>query len=261
VEKYLNAATKLVLPVHIYGLAADMTKIEELCAEFDTFILEDAAEALGVIHNQKKCGSFGTASIFSFYANKVVTGGEGGAVCTNNYDLAEKIRSLRNLNFVPGQRFVNENLGYNLRLGGLSSALINSQLDRLDDLNSIKIKQAMKYINNLKDHPWVEFAPEKYNGSTNTYWVFPVVLNENCPFSASEMQLILEEKGVQTRRFFCPMHLQPLTQKYNINFDGHLPVSTRIWERGIYLPSGLGITDKEIDTVSEKLWKIQRESV
>jgi len=260
-EKYINTATKLVLPVHIYGLAADMTKIEELCSKFDTFILEDAAEALGVLHNEKKCGSFGMASIFSFYANKVVTGGEGGAVCTNNYELAEKIKSLRNLNFVPGQRFVSEELGYNLRLGGLSAALINSQLDRLDSLNTIKINQAMKYINNLKDHPWLEFAPKHYNGTKNTYWVFPVILNENCPFNASQMQLILERNGVQTRRFFCPMHLQPLRQKYNINFDGKLPVATRIWQRGIYLPSGLGITDHEIDTVSEKLWKIHLESV
>ena len=261
IEKYLNFKTKLVLPVHIYGLAADVSKIKSICEGRETFILEDAAEALGVIHNGKKCGSIGDASIFSFYSNKIVTGGEGGAFCTNDYNLAEKVRSLKNLNFIPGQRFVSDKLGYNLRLGGLNSALINSQLNRLDESILRKIHLAKRYIRNLDQHPWLSFAPENYNGTMNTFWIFPVLLNENSPLNAHEMQIALENKGVQTRRFFCPMHLQPLSKRYGLVFEGNLPVATHLWKRGIYLPSGLGISEAEIDTVCEKIWEITYESI
>jgi perosamine synthetase len=261
IKQYLRSSTKVVLPVHIYGLAANLSKIKEISAEFGTFILEDAAEALGVLHHGQSCGSLGNASILSFYANKIVTGGEGGAFCTNDYELAQKVKSLRNLNFLPGQRFVSGDLGYNSRLGGLSAALINSQLNRLDGLIDRKISLAKRYMENLFGHPWLDFAPETHNGTKNTYWVFPILLNNNCPFGAAEMQHLLESKRIQTRRFFCPMHLQPLTNKFDINFEGTLPVATRLWERGIYLPSGLGITESEIDTVSEILWGLTNESL
>lgn len=250
--------TKLIIPVHIYGLAAEVEKIREITADADAFILEDAAEALGVTVGHKQCGSLGDASIFSFYANKVVTGGEGGAFCTNDDSLANRVRALRNLNFVPNQRFVSERLGYNQRLSGLSAALIHSQLQRLDQLNKRKIELAKRYLANLSGHPWLSFAPISHNGVTNTFWVFPVLLNESSPYNAEEFQRILQEKGVQTRRFFCPMHLQPLANKYNFVVNGTFPIAENLWLRGVYLPSGLGITEFEIDQVSEILWEISK---
>ena len=254
----LTKGTKLIIPVHIYGLAADIAKIKNFTINTDTFILEDAAEALGVSVEGKQCGSLGDASIFSFYANKVVTGGEGGAFCTDDKKLADRVRALKNLNFIPNQRFVSENLGYNQRLGGLSAALIHSQLQRLDDLNKQKIEQAKRYLTNLAGHPWITFAPISHNGVTNTFWVFPILLNEFSPFDAEQMQKILHEKEVQTRRFFCPMHLQPLASKFGIVANGNFPVAENLWFRGIYLPSGLGITEAEIDQVSEIMWEISK---
>ena len=258
-EKLANLVTKntkLIIPVHIYGLAADMSPIVEAAKASNAFILEDAAEALGVKYQGRECGSIGDASVFSFYANKVVTGGEGGAFCTDDTELANRIRALRNLNFVPGKRFVSEKLGYNQRLGGLSAALIHSQLLRLDDLNNRKVELAKRYLNNLKGHPWLSFAPLSYKGTTNTFWVFPVLLTESSPFNAEGLQEVLLAKGIQTRRFFCPMHIQPLAKKYGINPTTNFPIAENLWNRGLYLPSGLGITENEIDIVSETLWEI-----
>jgi perosamine synthetase len=254
----LTKNTKIIIPVHIYGLAADIEKIRVLTVNTDTFILEDAAEALGVTVKGKQCGSLGDASIFSFYANKVVTGGEGGAFCTDDKKLADRVRALRNLNFIPNQRFVSENLGYNQRLGGLSAALIHSQLQRLDELNKRKIELAKRYLSNLAGHPWISFAPVSHDGVENTFWVFPILLNESSPYDAEQMQKLLEEKGVQTRRFFCPMHLQPLASKFGLVASGTFPVAENLWFRGIYLPSGLGITEVEIDQVSEIMWEISK---
>jgi perosamine synthetase len=255
-EDVVTRNTKLILPVHIYGLAADITSIKELAADTNAFILEDAAEALGVKFEDRQCGSLGDASIFSFYANKVVTGGEGGAFCTDNTQLANRVRDLRNLNFVPGKRFVSEELGYNQRLGGLSAALIHSQLSRLEELNFRKIELANRYLSNLKGHPWFSFAPTAYKGTTNTFWVFPILLNDVSPMNAEKFQEILLARGIQTRRFFCPMHLQPLASKYDMKTDHQFPVADNLWDRGIYLPSGLGITEDEIDIVSDQLWDL-----
>ena len=257
-EVLITKNTKLIIPVHIYGLAADITAIKDAAKDSNAFILEDAAEALGVVYEDRQCGSLGDASIFSFYANKVVTGGEGGAFCTDDSQLADRVRALRNLNFVPGKRFVSEGLGYNQRIGGLSAALIHSQLLRLDELNNHKIELAMRYLRNLEGHPWLTFAPLSYKGTTNTFWVFPILLNESSPLDAGKLQEKLLECGIQTRRFFCPMHLQPLAEKYGMKGSNNFPIANNLWDRGIYLPSGLGITEDEIDRVSEVVWALTK---
>jgi perosamine synthetase len=250
----ISKKTKLVLPVHIYGLPVDMDPIMEKVKDSQTFVLEDAAEALGVDYKGQHCGAIGDAGVFSFYANKVVTGGEGGAVATNNKHFAERLRYFRNLCFNPKQRFVHEDLGWNSRLAGLPASLILSQLKRLDRLIEQKISLAEKYLSGLEGHPWLEFHPSATSFSKNTYWVFGVVLNDASPFNAEELQQKLRTVGVDTRRFFCPMHLQPLAKKYSVSMFGDMTVAERIWERGIYLPSGLGNTPDEIDRVIEAMW-------
>lgn len=248
--------TRLVLPVHIYGLPVDMDPIMEKVQDSQTFVLEDAAEALGVKYKGQHCGAIGNAGVFSFYANKVVTGGEGGAVATNDTEFAERVRYFRNLCFNPNQRFVHEDLGWNARLAGLPAALISSQLKRLDGLIDKKIAIGERYLSGLDGHPWIEFHPSSTTFSKNTYWVFGVVLNGDSPFDAEGLQRVLREIGIDTRRFFCPIHLQPLASRYSISTFGDMTVAERLWTRGIYLPSGLGNTFDEIDRVIEALWKL-----
>lgn len=252
----MSPKTRLVLPVHIYGLPTDMEPIMEKAGTTETFVLEDAAEALGVDYKSQHCGSIGDAGIFSFYANKIVTGGEGGAVATNDSNFADRVRYFRNLCFNPKQRFVHEDLGWNARLPGLSAALISSQLRRLDTLIAQKIRIAERYLEGLKGHPWFDFHPQTTSYSKNIYWVFGVVLKDDAPFDAEGIQQELRQLGVDTRRFFCPLHLQPLAKDYSITQYGEMPVSERLWNRGFYLPSGLGNTDEEFEKVIEVMWKI-----
>jgi perosamine synthetase len=254
----IKPSTKLVLPVHIFGLSADMDPILKVTKELETFVLEDAAEALGVNYKDKPCGSIGDAAVFSFYANKIITGGEGGAITTNNKELTLKLKSLKNLAHTE-ERFMHETLGWNSRMSGLSAALINSQLNRLDKLLEIKKSMALQYLQGLKDHPWFTFMPDKVSYSTNAYWVFPIILNSESPYDAKQLQMLLRNNGVDSRRFFCPMHLQPFISKYDVIFKSENKISNNLWKRGLYLPSGLGNTTDEIFKVIELLWKFLNE--
>lgn len=252
----MSENTKLVVPVHIYGLSVDMDPIIEKSLVTGTHILEDAAEALGVTYKGKACGTFGILGTFSFFANKVVTGGEGGAIITNDYLLAEKIRKLKNLNHSDEERFVHKELGWNARLPGLSAALINSQLQRLEELVKTKKSKAQVYLDGLMGHPWFDFQPASTQHSENAFWVFGILLNEQSPFNAKELQNILRERGVDTRRFFCPMHLQPVFSNLFSGSKGAFPVAEQLWLKGLYLPSGIGTTDNEISQVIETLWEL-----
>jgi perosamine synthetase len=154
---------------------------------------------------------------------------------------------------------VSRELGWNSRIHGLSAALIYSQLQRLDALIKRKHEIASTYLAGLSGHPWFDFQSQATSFSQNTYWVFGVVLNESSPYSASKFQTLLRENGIDSRRFFCPMHLQPVLSGYNFEMASDMKVSEMLWDRGIYLPSGLGITNQEQNQIIEKLWELLSE--
>mgnify|MGYP001191211010 CR=1 FL=1 len=133
VEEKITEHTKAILVVHIFGLPVDIDPILELAQKKNIKIIEDAAEMLGQTYNEKPCGSFGDISTFSFYPNKLVTTGEGGMIVTNDKQLADDCRSLRNLCFQPKKRFVHERLGWNYRMTNIQAALGLAQLERLDE--------------------------------------------------------------------------------------------------------------------------------
>ena len=251
----LDSRTKLVLPVHIYGYPLDLTSRVRRSRETGTKILEDAAESFGSKIRDRAIGTFGDVGIYSFYANKVVTGGEGGAIVTRDSKVATTARRLRNLNF-SSVRFVHQGIGWNARLNSMSAALIKSQLGRLDKLIGNKRNIGERYKEGLKDHPWF-IHPANSNGSfLNSFWVYGIVLNSDSKYDAAQMQELLERKyQIQTRRFFCPIHLQPFIKNYDVSYS-NLQVSEWLWNRGFYLPSGLGNTADEIDRVIEILWKL-----
>ena len=251
----IRSDTKLILPVHIYGLPVDLDPILSAAKKFETVVIEDSAEALGVDYKNNPCGSFGYASTFSFYANKIVTGGEGGAITTNDINLSKKLKKMRSLSH-SNERFVHEDLGWNSRIHGLSAALIISQLKRLEILKSQKRKIAQQYLQGLEGHPWITFMPKEMRYSENLYWVFPILLNSESNLDAPRLQSRLMELGIETRRFFCPMNLQPIIKSSNVVLNSNYNVSENLWKNGIYLPSGLGTTKNEIEYCIEKLWDL-----
>jgi perosamine synthetase len=253
----ITSNTKMVMPVHIYGLPADMDPLLEKAGVHNVPIIEDAAEGMGVEYKGQKCGSMGYASVFSFYANKLITGGEGGVITTNDDELAFDLRKFRSLAH-EDERFVHSELGWNYRISGLSASLIASQLTQIDYFIERKLEIGRMYNVGLSGHPWITLSAERTEYAINRYWVYPILLSSSSPFNAKKLQLQLRELGVESRRFFCPMHLQPFGKKYN--FDDfsidQFPVSNNLWENGLYLPSGLGNTDEEIVSVIDKLWSL-----
>lgn len=252
----INSTTTAVFPVHIYGLPVDMDPILNAVDGTSTKVIEDAAEALGVEYKGRKVGSLGDASMFSFYANKIITGGEGGMISTNNSSIASQLRLDRTLNFRVGERFVSDELGWNSRIHGLSAALIYSQLKRLDDLVEAKKNIAARYLTGLAGHPWFTYQSEKTTYSENTFWVFGLLLNEEAPYDAESFQKLLRENGIESRRFFCPMHLQPVLKDYDFSVSSNMNISEKLWKSGVYIPSGLGTTESELDKVISTLWSL-----
>jgi perosamine synthetase len=153
VEAKITPRTRAIMPVHIYGLPVDMDPLLEIAARRGLAIVEDAAEMHGQTYRGRACGSFGAASVFSFYPNKHVTTGEGGMVLTDDDALAARLRSMRNLCFQPQRRFVHEELGWNLRMTNLQAALGVAQLERLDESLQIKRRMGARYTQLLKGTP------------------------------------------------------------------------------------------------------------
>ena len=252
--------TKIVIPTHIFGLASNTSELRKIIAgkNSETLVYEDAAESFGVrLKDGTFAGTNSDAATFSFYANKNVTGGEGGAITTNNDDLAIHLREIRNLGFSQnGPRFVNSQIGWNARIHGLSAALISSQIDRIEEIIDAKRTIGIEYLKALENHPWLTFQASNTPDSVNAYWVFSVLLNDECPHTPDLLAEMLKERKIETRRFFYPIDRQPvmIASKLLLNKEPQ-PNASHLWDRGLYLPSGLGNTREEMTFVCKTLWE------
>lgn len=254
IENKINDKTKAILVVHIYGLPVDMDPILALCSKYNLFLIEDAAEMHGQTYKNKLCGSFGDISIFSFYPNKHITTGEGGMIMCNNFELNERCKKLRNLAFEPsGRRFVHNEIGWNYRMTNIQAAIGLAQLERINDHVKRKREIGIRYLNNLKYIKGYELPLEKNEYAENIFWIFGLVANseKRCNDTVAE----LTKHQIGTRPFFWCMHKQPVFNRMNLFLNEKHPNAEKIATNGFYLPSGLGITDSEIDYVSEKLLK------
>lgn len=253
IEDKITSRTKAIMVVHIYGLPVDMDPVLEIANNFGLKIIEDAAEAHGLNYKKRVCGSFGDISTFSFYPNKLMTTGEGGMVVTDDDKLADKCRSLRNLCFQAEKRFVHKELGWNFRMTNIQAALGLAQLERLSEFIEKKRHMGRMYTALLSEISNIQLPLERTDYAENIYWVFGIVLNDDVPFDATETIKKLAERDIGSRPFFWPMHEQPVFEKMGLFKDKSFPESERIARRGFYIPSGLALTDFEIERVSEIL--------
>lgn len=245
IEAKLTAKTKAIMVVHIYGLPTNMAPVLELAAKYRLRIIEDAAEMHGQTYRGVPCGSFGDISIFSFYPNKHITTGEGGMVLTDDPQLAERCRSLRNLAHSAARRFVHEELGFNYRFTNLQAAIGLAQLERLDQAVAKKRRMGQFYNAQFDRIGELELPPSMMEYAENIYWVYGMVLADEVGVDAEEMMRRLAKLRVGTRPFFWGMHEQPVFRKMGLFSDEHYPVTERIARRGFYIPSGLGITEEQ----------------
>lgn len=259
IEAKITSKTKAVMIVHLYGLPVEADKILALAKKYDLKIIEDAAEMHGQTYNGKPCGSFGDISTFSFYPNKHVTTGEGGMLVTDDEELAERCRMLRNLCFRKDIRYVHDEISDNYRFTNLQAAVGLAQLERLDEF--VKRKRAMGkyYTEALQDIDGLTLPIATTEYAENIYWVYGVVLNRQIKIDNKTMQKLLAEEGIGSRTFFWCMHEQPVYQKQGL-FAGELyPNAEYLARKGFYIPSGLALTSEQMERVVAGIRKVMNE--
>lgn len=241
-----TARTKAVMAVHLYGNPADCEAIAE--AVPNLLLIEDAAEACGATRNGRKTGTFGIAGSFSFYANKVITTGEGGMIVTPNRELADRMRFLRGHAMSPDRRYYHPELGFNYRMTALQAAIGRSQLQRIETVLALKKKVASWYEERLSDIDEIVLHPGSSRDAEGVYWMYSILL----PDSAARDRVVesLAEDGIETRPFFLPMSTLPPFRQQSSKAR---PVSLQLSQRGMNLPSGPLLTEDEIDRICDSI--------
>lgn len=244
IEKQINAKTKAIIVVHFLGNPVNVNKIKYLKKKYNLIIIEDAAEAHGAKIKNKMIGNLGDISCFSFYANKILTSGEGGMVCTNNKNYLKKMNLLKNLGFSK-PRFVHKILGYNFRMSGIQAALGLSQLRDIEKIIKKKINIFNKYKEELKNLKLLEFSKEEKN-ARNVYWQIGIRVKNN---KKNKLVSYLRKNNVDTRNFFYSIRNQPCLKNIIPNKIPKTINSDTLWKEGIYLPSSHDLKNFEIKKI------------
>lgn len=253
IERKITSRTKAIMIVHIYGLPVDVDPILDIAKRYGLKVIEDAAEMHGQTYKGRPCGSFGDVSTFSFYPNKHITTGEGGMILTDDDELAETCRSLRNLCFQPKKRFIHERLGWNLRMTNLQAAIGLAQLERLDEFVERKRSMGKLYTNLLQDISGIQLPLAKTDYAENIYWVYGIVLHESLGITGDDMIRKLGSLGIGCRPFFYPMHKQPVLSKMISSKKEKYFISENLYKNGFYIPSGLKIENTQVEKISSEI--------
>jgi perosamine synthetase len=251
IEGLITPRTRAIIPVHLFGHPVDMDRLCQIARKHNLAVIEDCAESHGATCRDRMTGSFGEMGCFSFYANKVITTGEGGMIVTNNSKVAEKLKLLRNLAFTT-PRFRHEIAGYNFRMTGYQAAMGLVQCHKIEKVIEEKIRVAKNYDRLLKKVNGLQLPAPSTIGR-HVYWMYGVVVQPGFGISRNELQTHLREAGVDTRTFFCPMNLQPCLQEQPGYRRVHCPVAESLWQTGVYLPSSPKLTEQTIQRIAETI--------
>lgn len=256
IEDKITPKTKAIMIVHLYGLPVEVDPILALAKKYNLKVIEDAAEMHGQTYKEKPCGSFGDISIFSFYSNKHITTGEGGMVVTDDEELAERCKMLRNLCFRKDVRYVHDEISDNYRFTNLQAAVGLAQLERLDDFVEKKRQMGRYYTERLRDINGLILPIEKTEYADNIYWVYGLLLDKNIQTNNRAFQELLSKEGIGSRTFFWCMHEQPVYQKQGLFNNESYPNAEYLARKGFYIPSGLALTEEQMDKVVKKVIKV-----
>lgn len=256
IEAKITDKTKAIMIVHIYGLPVDIDPVLKLAKKYNLKVIEDAAEMHGQTYRGKPCGSFGDISTFSFYPNKHVTTGEGGMVVTDDEELAERCRLLRNLCFRKDVRYVHDEISDNYRFTNLQAAVGLAQLERLEEFVIRKRTMGRFYLEHLKNTKGIALPVESTDYADNIYWVFGIVLDDSIQATNQDIQRLLTEEGIGTRKFFWCIHEQPVYRNINMFQGEEYKNAERLARKGFYIPSGLALTEEQMGEVVDKVKKV-----
>jgi perosamine synthetase len=236
-----------------------MDALAQATAGHPALVVEDAAEAIGSEYKGRRCGALGDIACFSFFANKLITTGEGGMVVTSNPDLAERLRYFKNLCFPRSgpRRYFHEDIGFNYRMPSLLAAFGLGQLECVDTYLANRRGNAQAYDALLKGQRGITTPPEA-DYTRSSYWMYGILIEDDFGVSRDEVASALAAAKIETRTFFISMHRQPALAKYGCDVSGDYPVTDDLARKGLYLPSGSGLTQQQIERVVSTLLALRR---
>ncbi len=252
VARKITKRTRAVLAVHIYGHPVDVDPLRRLAIQHHLFLIEDAAEGLGALYKGRKVGTLGDIACFSFYANKLVTTGEGGMAVTNDKHLFLRIKTLADMAHHPKKRFLHTELGFTYRMTNMQAAVGLAYLEQIEKTIAKKKWEASLYNKLLSGLPYVSFQSAQ-PWADPVWWMYGVVINAQSPVSRAHLRQTLLTSGIDTREFFVPSHRQPALKKLGILSTGRFPVAEHLAKRGLYLPSGPNISERDIRSVVDHI--------
>lgn len=252
VERKLTKNTKAVIAMHTYGHMVDMEPLLRLCKTNGAALIEDAAEAHGAECNGRKAGTLADVGCFSFFANKIITTGEGGAVTTENDRIAENCRIVRDMAFSrdPSKKFLHERIGFNYRMTNMQAALGSSQLKRIEEFIEIRRRNARIYNEILAGRKGVLTPPEA-RWAKNVYWMYSILVTPEFGLTRDQLMMKLANYGIETRPFFVPIHQQPVFAK-NYKREEY-PNAQFLSQTGLNLPSGNTLTEDQVRYVASTI--------
>jgi len=255
IEEKITEKTKAIVGVHIYGHPCDMDAIQAIADKHHLKVVYDSAEAHGALYKGKKMGEYGDVVCYSFYANKIITTGEGGMVTVNDQAMYDRGQRLIDEYFSEERHFWHEDLGYSFRMPNLSAALGVAQTARLEELVKMRADNNELYQKEMKEIPGISFMRVSTD-VTSVYWMNCIVVNKEVfGMGRNELRDELANVGIETRTFFIPMHMQPSLKSYVKDGDT-FPVAEKLCAEGLYLPSSSHILQSTIEVVASRILKI-----
>jgi perosamine synthetase len=250
IEAKITPRTRALVVVHTYGRPAPMDQVLQIAREHGLLVIEDAAEAHGARFHEQAVGSLGNMATFSFYGNKIITTGEGGMLTTNDERLARRAQSLRDHGFSPERHFWHASLAFNYRMTSLQAAVGLAQTERFESLVDARRRNARLYKEHLGRIEGLTLPGEDSN-TRNVYWMFGLLVRDNFGLTRDALRQVLAQRGIETRTFFIPIHLQPVFREaaQGENF----PVAEMLCRTGMYLPSGPALKPRDIERVADEI--------
>lgn len=249
-QKYPDC--KIVVPVHLYGIAANLTEIQRIYKEHDAVLIEDAAESLGTLYDGKFTGTFGDYGVFSFNGNKIITTSGGGMLAGNQEDAAEKILKARfwaTQSREPARHYEHKELGYNYRMSNICAGIGRGQLRVLEERIQKKREIFALYRDAFAEIDDIEMMPIDFGGQRCNCWLSVMILKAESKVKPLDIMLALEKENIESRPVWKPMHLQPFFAEFDYIDNGG--VAADLFNRGVCLPSDTKMSKEQQERVVE----------
>lgn len=244
----INSKTRAIIPVHLYGHPCDMDSIKAIAQAHKLYVIEDAAEAHGAEYKGKRVGAFSDIACFSFYGNKIITTGEGGMCVTNNAEMAQRMRILRDHGKNPNRTYWHDVIGFNYRMTNLQAAIGVAQIRKIGGLIDRKRQVAKWYEESLKhlEQQKALTLPPQMPWARSVYWIYSILFQDNFGLTRDEVAANLRERGIETRPLFYPINIMPPYRN-----SESFAVADELSCKGLSLPSGFKIDKNQVDEICE----------